>query len=301
MTAPGPVAALALLALAAQAAADAPPEGSGPRGTSQAFGAARYDAVGYASWYGEEVRGTTASGQRFDPSSITAAHPSLPMGSFAEVTSLDTGRTILVLITDRGPHVAGRIIDLSRGAAQLLGIDKTSVSAVRVRVAEPAAADQFALRSGKAAAPRLNATPQLIAALRKQLPATSTPPVPQPTPKPPAAATASTTPVVVKSPPVKPMATKSSAPPPAATPRAAAVTAPPPVKPTAKAKLFVQVAAFSSKPRAQALATTLGGAVLGSGPIYRVRLGPFDTRAAAVAARDGVARRGYGDARVVDN
>lgn len=263
------VAMLAVMALAQTAPADAPPAGEGPRGTSQAFGAARYDAVGYASWYGEEVRGTTASGQRFNPSAITAAHPSLPLGSFVEVTSLDTGRTILVLITDRGPRVAGRILDLSRGAAQLLGIDARPVSPVRVRLAEPPAADQVALRSGRAASPRLDATPQLITALRKQLPAAGRPAVAPP-------------------------------PRPAARPADVARRLPPP-PPVAGGTLFVQVAAFSSGPRAQALANTLGGTVQDAGSIYRVRLGPFADRAAAAAARDDVARRGYGDARIVDN
>lgn len=268
---------LMMLAQPQQTPADAPPPGAGPRGTSQAFGAARYDAVGYASWYGEEASGVTASGQRFDPAAITAAHPSLPLGSFAEVTALDTGRTIVVLINDRGPQAPGRIIDLSRGAAQLLGIDARSVSAVRVRRAEPPAADQFALRNGRAASPRLSATPQLIAALRKQLPATRLAAAPPPqSPPPPRAATA-----------VR---------------RAPAATVPTPLAaPTTTGTLFVQVAAFSTKPRAQALAATLGGSVQDAGPVYRVRLGPFPNRSAALAARDGVARRGFGDARIVDN
>lgn len=259
---------LAVMAMAQTAPADAPPAGAGPRGTSQAFGAARYDAVCYASWYGEEVRGTTASGQRFDPAAITAAHPSLPLGSFVEVTSLDTGRTILVLITDRGPRVAGRIIDLSRGAARLLGIDARPVSPVRVRLAEPPAADQVALRSGRAASPRLDATPQLIAALRKQLPATTRPAV--------AVSPSRPAPRIVE-------------------------PGRPPMPAAGAGKLYVQVAAFSSGQRAQALANTLGGSVQNAGTIYRVRLGPFADRAAAAAARDDVARRGYGDARIVDN
>lgn len=251
------------------------PAGSGPRATSQAFGTARYDAVGYASWYGEEVRGTTASGAPFDPKAITAAHKTLPFGAFVEVTALDTGRTILVMITDRGPHVPGRIIDLSRGAAELLGLTRQSVSPVRVRLAEPPAADQVALRSGRAASPRLDATPQLIAALRKQLPATrlaAAPPPPRPiaAPRPDARLT-----------PPRPNAAAPS--------------------PGAAGTLFVQVAAFSSKPRAQALADRIGGSVLPTGALFRVRVGPFASRAAALAARDDVARRGYADARIVED
>jgi len=100
--------------------------------------AASYDAVGYASWYGEELRGNrTANGERFDPAGVTAAHRTLPLGSFAEVTALDTGRTIVVRINDRGPHPRGRVIDLSRGAADLLAKGR-SIFAVRVRAVAPA-------------------------------------------------------------------------------------------------------------------------------------------------------------------
>ena len=81
-----------------------------------------YDASGMASWYGEEAAGhRTASGDLFDPDGITAAHRSLPLGSLAEVTSVDTGRSVVVRINDRGPGRRDRIIDLSRGAARALG------------------------------------------------------------------------------------------------------------------------------------------------------------------------------------
>lgn len=263
------------------------PTASGPRATSQAFGTARYDAVGYASWYGEEMAGNkTASGVRFEPSAITAAHKTLPFGSFAEVTSLDTGRTIVVLINDRGPHVPGRIIDLSRGAAELLGVTRQSVSPVRVRLAEPPAADQLALRNGRAASPRLDATPQLVAALRKQLPAKQAP-----APRPAVAA-----PAVAAPAPPKPAAPKPAQP----QPNLPKPTLPKPTAPVAVNGLFVQVAAFSSKPRAKALADRLGGSVMTSGALFRVRLGPFKNRAAALSARDDAARRGFGDARIVE-
>lgn len=109
--------------------------------------AASYEAVGQASWYGEELRGNrTANGERFDPAGITAAHRTLPFGSFAEVTALDTGKTIVVRINDRGPHRRGRIIDLSRGAADLVAKGR-SVFAVRVRALAPA--DVASARRGR--------------------------------------------------------------------------------------------------------------------------------------------------------
>lgn len=93
----------------------------------------RYTKTGLASWYGEELAGRpTANGERFDPAGYTAAHRRLPLGSLAQVTDLSTGRSILVRINDRGPYRHGRLIDLSRGSAQLLGTDRRAVAKVRV-------------------------------------------------------------------------------------------------------------------------------------------------------------------------
>lgn len=74
---------------------------------------------GAASWYA--LYSKTASGERMNPSAMTAAHRSLPLGSRVAVTNKRNGRTVVVRINDRGPFVRGRIIDLSRGAAQRLG------------------------------------------------------------------------------------------------------------------------------------------------------------------------------------
>ena len=110
------------------------------------------EATGLASWYGDELSGArTASGARFDPAAITAAHRSLPLGSYAEVTSLDTGRSIVVLINDRGPGRRDRIIDLSRGAAQQLGFGGRSVARVRVRAYAPTQLEAAALLAGRPA------------------------------------------------------------------------------------------------------------------------------------------------------
>ncbi|MES3153038.1 septal ring lytic transglycosylase RlpA family protein [Sphingomonas faeni] len=116
----------------------------------------RYEDTGLASWYGEELLGNrTASGDRFDPAAMTAAHRTLPLGSFVEVTSLETGRSILVRINDRGPGRRDRMIDLSRAAARLLGTDRRQVVAVRIRTIVPTLLDATLLRAGKAAAPRM--------------------------------------------------------------------------------------------------------------------------------------------------
>ncbi|MGA1799146.1 septal ring lytic transglycosylase RlpA family protein [Sphingomonas sp. 4RDLI-65] len=112
-----------------------------------------YQDTGLASWYGEELTGNrTASGEAFDPAAMTAAHRTLPLGSFVEVTSVETGRSILVRINDRGPGRRDRMIDLSRAAAHLLGTDRRQLAAVRIRAIVQ---DASILRAGKATALRM--------------------------------------------------------------------------------------------------------------------------------------------------
>ena len=94
-----------------------------------------YDETGIASWYGDEFAGKpTANGEVFDPDIVSAAHKTLPMPSVVRVINLDNGRSLVVRINDRGPFVAGRIIDLSREAARLLGFQKQGIAKVRVQI-----------------------------------------------------------------------------------------------------------------------------------------------------------------------
>lgn len=94
--------------------------------------------VGFATWYGARLAGrTTASGERFDPSQMTAAHRTLPFGTWVEVRRVDTGETVRVRITDRGPYGPDdRIIDLSSGAAKRIGMLKVGVARVEIRIVE---------------------------------------------------------------------------------------------------------------------------------------------------------------------
>ncbi|MCA1998625.1 MAG: septal ring lytic transglycosylase RlpA family protein, partial [Hyphomicrobiales bacterium] len=79
-------------------------------------GAARAETIGHASYYGRELAGRkTASGERFDPGAMTAAHRSLPFGTRLRLTHLRTGRTTIVRVNDRGPFVRGRVLDVSHG------------------------------------------------------------------------------------------------------------------------------------------------------------------------------------------
>lgn len=101
-----------------------------------------YDRVGTASWYGRDFHAKrTANGETFDMRALTAAHPTLPIPSYAYVTNLANGRTLLVRINDRGPYVGGRMIDLSRRVAELLGFEARGTTAVRVRYVGPAPLD----------------------------------------------------------------------------------------------------------------------------------------------------------------
>ena len=98
-----------------------------------------YEEVGMASWYGPGFDGRpTATGERFDQNALTAAHKTLPLPGLVEVTNLDNGRTVVLRLNDRGPFVDGRIIDLSRGAANELGLLQRGVGRVRVRYLGPA-------------------------------------------------------------------------------------------------------------------------------------------------------------------
>jgi rare lipoprotein A len=109
--------------------------------SSPAFaGSAKVQGEGIASFYGRaEHGGPTASGERFNMHAMTAAHRTAPLGSHLKVTNLRNGKTVVVRINDRGPFVKGRIIDLSRGAADVLGF--TGAGLTRVAVISAGAQD----------------------------------------------------------------------------------------------------------------------------------------------------------------
>ena len=94
--------------------------------------------LGTASWYGEYFEGrTTASGEPYKMHELTAAHPTLPLGSWVRVTNLRNGRVVNVRINDRGPITPGRIIDLSYGAAQVLNFQNRGLQRVRLDLVSP--------------------------------------------------------------------------------------------------------------------------------------------------------------------
>lgn len=126
-----------------------------------------YDQVGHASWYGDDFHGRqTANGETYDMHSLTAAHPTLPMPSYARVTNMENGRSVVVRINDRGPFAHGRLIDLSKQTARVLDFKRNGTAQVRVQyvgLASPQSADTWLTttvsRSGDPVAPVHAAAP----------------------------------------------------------------------------------------------------------------------------------------------
>lgn len=270
---------------------------------------ASYDDVGYASWYGQELAGNpTANGEVFNPDGISAAHKTLPLPSYVEVTALDTGRTILVRVNDRGPFANDRLIDLSHGAAKQLGIDRQGVAGVRVRKVNPNEQERAVLRNGNTATQRIDTPDLLLSILRKNL-------AKLPTAKAPVQQAAA-----VKPPPVNNSGVGASYVPASGnTPvsagdrdgkfiveqagRASASPkrTPAPKKTSKSARYVVQVAAFSNKSRADTMARKIGAKVFSDGTrnIWRVRYGPYANETEAKAGLAQAQKRGYNGARIL--
>lgn len=253
----------------------------------------RYDNVGYAVW-------SNAAG------TVAAAHPSLPFGSFAEVTALDSGRTIVVPIT--ATSRSRNEIELSGAAAAQLGLSGTR-AAVRVRAVNANAGDIAAFKAGQPAPARPDTPPVLLNALRHKLsglpaqPASVTkPPVRLPVTRPPVPA-ASATPYPTPAAKLAPRSTPGAKPKPAPTIAARPVVKPAPHPaerlPASGPGYYIQVAAVANATEAVAIARRVGGTVSLANGLNRVRFAPFDDLPTAQAARDDVAARGYGQARIV--
>ncbi|WP_299327929.1 septal ring lytic transglycosylase RlpA family protein [Parasphingopyxis sp.] len=254
-----------------------------------------YDEVGLASYYGAELSGRpTANGERFRPSGISAAHRTLPLPSYVEVTALQTGRTILVRVNDRGPFAGDRIIDLSVGAARQLGIVEQGTAPVRVRRVQPIESDRARLRAGQPAEPRLDTSPQLLDALRAQFERGGGV-IPPATPPPDSAgnnAQAGSGASGQQSTGVDWLVEEEPQRPPSQATQ----------QPAATGSYYVQLGAFSNASNAQRLADrarSLGPVrIMSAGNIRRVRIGPYPTRAAAQQAQSQARSAGFGDARI---
>ncbi len=232
-----------------------------------------YEEVGYASWYGPQFHGRkTANGEIYDMNGLTAAHRTLPLPSWVEVTNLANNRKIVVRVNDRGPYAHGRILDLSRAAARKLGFENQGVTKVRIRLLqEPSLAAKEILTGKKtqvasrgnanAATARLNQrsrqdSSQRVAMLRPQ---TVIPAIPVVTPR------------------------------------------------QGRAGYFVQAGAFTDYQNARSLQQELGPfgmptietAPVGSRTFYRVRFGPIKDVKEAETLRNTLLQNGFDRSHVV--
>lgn len=210
--------------------------------------------------------------------SMIVRHRTLPSGSFAEVTMLDSGRTLVLLVEQDPTLPSNEVARLSDAAATALGAGQSGAAAIRIRPAAPSSVEQAAVRAGTEV-PRLAAPPTLLAALRRRLPTEAM-----------AVATRATVPPPG---PVRPVTA------PAAPVAAVVTSAAPPRAARPNGRWFVQVAALSDASRATMLAKSVDGVVRSAGRLYRVQAGPFATRAAADTARASLVRRGFADARII--
>lgn len=228
-----------------------------------------YDQVGYA----------VASGN--GGSAISAAHRTLPLPSYAEVTSLETGRTILIRLERRGPMSGDALIELSPGASAQLGSDGRL--AVRVRRVNPPELERAALRAGQRAPDRMETPKSLVAVLLRKLDPNAPTPSAASAPRPATLAAIATAPRTAAKAPPRPG--------PSATPS-------PPGSQSTRGGTLVQVGAFVSKANAESTAAALGGSVSQAGRLWRVRLGPYLARNEVAAALAKARGAGYSDARI---
>ncbi len=245
-----------------------------------------YKAQGRASWYGRKFHGNaTATGERYNMYTMTAAHPTLPLPSYARVTRVSTGKSVVVRVNDRGPFLNDRVIDLSYVAAYKLGMLGPGSAEVLVERITP---DQIRnwqsapAPSNVASAPEA-AVPVTVSSnpprVEPQAPTTSRliepTPLPPPREAPAQLAAAPSTPTNTTSPSLQSSASSTTA--------------------IAPNSMFLQLGAFADASKAHALAARVSSQIpaeLGTSVrvdqnasnLYRVRIGPFASRDAAVQA-----------------
>jgi rare lipoprotein A len=225
-----------------------------------------YDERGQASWYGPTFHGQpTATGEIYDQEGMTAAHPTLPLGSRVEVTNLENGRQVTLRINDRGPFVGDRLIDVSHRAAEELGFERQGQARVRVRY--------LGMATPSDVTERARVTP--VSAIPEEGPRSLLPP---------------------------PTAAEAAAPPPTAPTELAPATETAQAAPMTG--YYVQVGAYrdqANAARVEAAVTRAGQAWTepadtASGRLFRVRVGPLASRGDAETARQALADLGYGEA-----
>ena len=259
-----------------------------------------YDATGIASWYGDDFDGqSTANGETYAMNDLSAAHQTLPLPSMVRVTNLENGREIAVRVNDRGPYANGRIIDVSRRAAQLLGFEQQGTARVRVHI--------MAQESRVLALQAQGVTPPALAEAASPATPKSAPTT--------AVTSAALAPIAgaVAAPAPAPAASLPAAP--AVKSALGQLAASTPIVPDGRVttlpvrvtRLYVQAGAFTEARNAGRLQSKL--AVFGPIAVtpvrvdgqrfFRVRLGPIATVADGDALLDRVVKAGHPEARLV--
>jgi len=254
----------------------------------------QYDETGVASWYGPQFHGkATANGAEFDMNKVTAAHRTLPLPSYVRVTNLDNGRSLEVLVNDRGPFAKNRIIDLSRRSAQLLGFENKGTALVRVEVLADRSRRAQAVAQGLSpdsatgsgvaeAAPESAPVVSVASISAPSGQASSSGTIRRPVPE------RQTAPEVIEE--ARPGEPKVEVLPVAGSP-----------------SIFVQAGAFSrydNAQRSKALLQSVGPVELSqvqtsTSPLFRVRVGPVASVQDADALLAAISNAGFPDARIV--
>ena len=238
-----------------------------------------YAMTGIASWYGYPFHGQrTANGDIYDMNAMTAAHQTLPMPSYVRVTNLENGRSVVLQVNDRGPFVQGRIIDVSRRAADLLGFAEKGTTLVKVEAVGGASENLIATRGVVQDAPKVTvaAAPRPVVAVEALAPA----------------------PGVTLAPPPANNTPRFN---PALPPEVTVVGVP------ATNRIFVQAGAFSNYESANTVRANLSAlgptAVttvdVNGRQLYRVRVGPIENSARAETTLGMVIARGHTEARII--
>ena len=245
-----------------------------------------YSETGIASWYGPNFHGKkTANGEDYNQNDLTAAHRTLPMPSAVRVTNLENGRSLVLRINDRGPFARGRIIDVSRRGAQLLGFEKNGVAKVRVDVL-PDESRQLKLAAiiGSGQQVQVAASPR-EAVVAKPLPSPE---------QPRAGATSAPAPLPVRKetlpPPVEPVLPEKVD-----------------VLPVSSTGIYVQAGAFSRLENALRMRdqlfemgpTQISRFAVSGTEVYRVRIGPLANVEVADATLARVVNSGVNEAQLI--
>jgi len=229
-----------------------------------------YAETGVASWYGKPFHGRrTANGETYDMNELTAAHKTLPMPTMVRVTNLENGRSMVLRVNDRGPFVNGRIIDVSRRSAQLLGFYRPGTAKVKVEIVS--ARGGFIADAGETS----DAERAAVAAVPRGAVTVESLPPPEGVTQ--APATAASPPASVRKRPVEPT------------------------------KMYIQAGAFVEQDNAARLQADLGdlgnvgvsSVVVDGVRFFRVRIGPLETLEAADLSLAQMIDNGFTAARIV--